>query len=109
LINMQSVGRPLAASEAQCAQVSKLRKAGTSLRGIAEETGLGLNTVRTIVGKANGTDRTTKGWRERIEPDRAQATRWKRQRRTGNALPRRAQGVVEQVRALRKEAKGLGR
>ena len=109
LINKQPVGRPLAASETQCAQVSKLRKAGTSLRGISEETGLGLNTVRTIVGKANGTDRTTKGWRARIEPDRAQVTRWKRQRRTGNALPRRAQNVVEQGRALRKEAKGLGR
>ncbi len=109
LIRRQNVGRPLAASEAQCAQVSKLHKAGKSLRGIAEETGLGLNTVRTIVGKASGTDRTTKGWRERIEPDRARMTRWKRQRRTGNALPKRAQHVVEQGRALRKEARGLGR
>ena len=36
-------------------------------------------------------------------------TRWKRRRRTGNALPKRARQVVEQGRALRKEAKGLGR
>ena len=69
LINgrMQPVGRPLAASEAQCETVRKLRKAGKSLRWIAEETTLGLNTVRTIVGKANGTDRTTKHHRARID------------------------------------------
>jgi DNA-binding CsgD family transcriptional regulator len=47
----QPVGRPLAASEAQQATVRRLRKAGKSLRWIAEETSLGLNTVRTIVGK----------------------------------------------------------
>ena len=35
LVHPQNVGRPLAASEAQCAQVLKLRKAGKSLRGIA--------------------------------------------------------------------------
>jgi Helix-turn-helix domain of resolvase len=109
LLRQQNVGRPLAASEAQCLQVRKLRKAGQSLRSIAEETGLGLNTVRTIVGKANGTDRTTKTRWQRIEPDRAQMTRWKRQRRTGNALPREAQRVAEKGRALLKEAKGLGR
>jgi hypothetical protein len=61
------------------------------------------------VGKTNGTDRTTKSWWQRIEPDRAQMTRWKRQRRTGNALPREAQRVIEKGRALRMEAKGLGR
>lgn len=109
LINIQPVGRPLAASEAQVAQVLKLHKAGCSLRGIAEETGLTLSTVRTVTGRQAGTDRTSKLHRARIEPDRAQAARWKRQRRTGNALPKRAQHVVEQGRALRNEAKGLGR
>jgi hypothetical protein len=56
LINgrIQPVGRPLAASAAQCAEVLKLHKAGRSLRGIVEDTNLGLNTVRTIVGKAHG-------------------------------------------------------
>lgn len=38
LIRRQNVGRPLAASEAQCEQVRKLRKARWSLRAIAEET-----------------------------------------------------------------------
>jgi hypothetical protein len=105
----QPVGRPLAASEAQVARVLKLHKAGKSLRGIVDETSLGLNTVRTIVGKANGTDRTTKHHRARIEIDRAQIASQKRQRRTGAALPRQAQRVVEEGQALIKEAKGLGR
>jgi hypothetical protein len=104
----QPVGRPLAASEAQVAQVQRLRKAGRSLRGIAEETSLGLPTVRTIVAKAAGTDRTSKREQQRIDLRREQLA-WKRQRRDGDALPRRAQRVVEEGRALLKEAKGLGR
>ena len=55
----QPVGRPLQASEAQCEHVRKLRKVGKSLRWIAEETSLTLSTVRTIVSKADGTDRTS--------------------------------------------------
>jgi hypothetical protein len=109
LLNNRRVGRPLAASEAQVAEVLKLHKAGMSIRDIADETGLGRNTVFTIVGRKAGTDRTTKRHRARIEPDRAQTARWKSQRRTGNALPKRAQRVVEQGRALRKEAKGLAK
>jgi uncharacterized coiled-coil DUF342 family protein len=105
----QPVGRPLAASEAQVATVQRLHKGGKSLRWIAEETNLGLNTVRTIVGKISGVDRTTKKHQARIEVDRAQATRWKRQKRTGDALPKQAQRVVEEGRELVKEAKGLGR
>ena len=35
----------------------KLHKAGKSLRGIVDETSLSLQTVRTIVGRKNGTDR----------------------------------------------------
>jgi hypothetical protein len=54
------VGRPLAASEAQCAQVLSLRRKGTSLREIAEETNLSFQTVRTIVGRKRGTERTTR-------------------------------------------------
>ncbi len=59
LVRPRNVGRPLAASEAQVAEVLKLHKAGGSLRGIADDTSLGLATVRTIVGQKNGTDRTT--------------------------------------------------
>jgi hypothetical protein len=105
------VGRPLAASEAQCDAVLKLRRQGYSLRGIAEETSLGLNTVVTIVSKSNGSDRTTKKHRarlERIDPSR-HTLRWKRQHHTGENLPRRAQATAKEGRTLIKEAKGLGR
>ena len=44
-----------------------------------------------------------------IEIDKQQAARWKLQKRTGDSLPKRAQAVVEQGRALATEAKGLGR
>src|SRR5262245_14092720 len=52
----RNVGRPLLASDAQVDEVLKLRKAGKSLRTIAEETSLGLRTVCTIVDKGAGTD-----------------------------------------------------
>lgn len=42
-----------------------LRSAGKSLRVIADETNLGLNTVRTIVDQANRRDRTTRKHLER--------------------------------------------
>jgi hypothetical protein len=109
----QPVGRPLEASEAEVAEVLKLRKQGFSLRGITEEiTSLGLNTVRTIVAKRSGTDRTTKKHRqrvERIELDQAQLASQRRQKRTGDMLPKQVQRAVEEGEALIKEAKGLGR
>lgn len=100
----KNIGRPLQASEAQVAQVLKLRQRGTSLRDIAEETSLGLPTVRTIVGRTNGTDRTTKRHLARIDNKDITIT-WKRQRRSGETLPRRAQKVVEDAEALAKEAR----
>ena len=68
----QPVGRPIAASEAQQAQVLKLRKQGLSLRGIADEMSLGLPTVRTIIDKLNGSDRATAKRRQQfgLEPKR---------------------------------------
>jgi hypothetical protein len=48
-------GRPLAASDAQIADVVKRRKAGASLRAIVANTGLGLRTVRSILAGAQGT------------------------------------------------------
>ncbi len=53
-----------------------MHKAGKSLREIAEETSLGLRTVRTIIAKGNGTDRTTIKHLERIAPDRARERAW---------------------------------
>jgi hypothetical protein len=51
----RNAGRPLAASEAQVEEVLKLR----SLRGIAEDTSLGLPIVRTIIDKGDSRDRTS--------------------------------------------------
>jgi hypothetical protein len=123
----QPVGRPLAASEAQIVQVLNLRNAGMSLRAIADETSLGLNTVRTIIDKKRNAGRVARrahmlmrkdeitgleeeAWEIEREPDaRQRASKFKRQKRTIDALPKQAQRVVEEGRALIKEAKGLGR
>jgi hypothetical protein len=48
--------------------------------------------VRTIVGKAEGTDRTLR--------KQAELIRNRRRKRDGDALPRRAQAVVEVGREL---------
>ena len=87
----------------------KLRRQGTSLRAIAEDTSLGLDTVRTIVGKMNLKDRTTNKHRQRIERIdlRQEIASWKRQRRSGGALPKRVQAVIEAANELVTEAKGL--
>jgi len=61
--------------------------------------GLGLSTVRTIVGKVDGSDRTTRKRLERIE-HRQQANR---------ALPKQVQRVVEEGRATAEGGQGLGR
>jgi DNA repair exonuclease SbcCD ATPase subunit len=104
----KEIGRPLDASAAQCAQVLKLRKAGTSLREIAEETSLGLQTVRTIVGRGTQTDRASARRLQRIDPERAAANAHKARKRTRDALPKQINEVLDQGAALLKEAKGLG-
>jgi hypothetical protein len=73
VVSAQPVGRPLAATEAQQREVIKLRKAGTSLRAIASATGLGLGTVRTIIGHAD--DGSRLGAPERAAPARAEPRR----------------------------------
>jgi hypothetical protein len=105
----QDVGRPLAASEAQVANVMRLHKQGKSLRWIVDETSLSLRTVRTIIERKLRTDRTTKARRQKIEIDKFQRAHWKAQKRTGDALPKRVEQVVETGNALVTEAKGLGR
>jgi hypothetical protein len=106
----RNVGRPLAASEAQRKEVLGRHQTGESLRHIAEEMTLGLQTVRTIVAKKDRRDRTAKKHRQRlrIEIDRLRIAKWKRQRRTGDALPGRANAFLKKGRDLLKEAKGLG-
>jgi chromosome segregation ATPase len=106
------IGRPLAASEAQCEQVLKLRKEGTPLRLIVDETGLGLQTVRTIIGRETRSDRTTvKRKRKHMPepPDKAAVASHKASKRTFEALPRQVAKHLEAGAELIKAAKGLGR
>lgn len=103
----RNVGRPIAASEVQQEEVCKLRKQGQSLRSIAEATSLGLRTVITILGKANGTDRTSVRHLARIDPDRAAALRFKTQVRTIDLIPKSVNALLKNAGELRKRAKGL--
>lgn len=103
----KNVGRPLGATDAQRKTVLKLRKAGMSLRAIAEETGLGLNTVRTVVDQHDQRDRTTMKYLERVYRDMGEERAWQSRKRTRSALPRRINGALRQNAELRKEAKGL--
>jgi hypothetical protein len=82
----------------------KLRKQGLSLRGIAEEMSLGLPTVRTIIDKFAGSDRTMAKRRQQLglEPKRKD---WRPA--TMARLPKRATAHLEKGRELLKEAKSL--
>jgi hypothetical protein len=105
LVHPQNVGRPLDASEAQCAQVFKLCEAGKSLPASSRR----LASASTPSGRSSRSraagDRTSKVQRGRIEIEQ-QATS-KRQRRSIGALPRRINQVLEDSRELVKEVKGL--
>jgi hypothetical protein len=88
--------------------VLKRHRAGESLRGIADEMNLGVNTVRTIIAKKDRRDRTTRKHKqraERIEVERERLANWKRQKRTGDALPRRVNAFLKEGRELVKKAK----
>jgi hypothetical protein len=52
-----AIGRPLQASEAQQAQAWKLHKAGGTLQGIAHETNLSIQSIRTIISRQKRVDR----------------------------------------------------
>jgi hypothetical protein len=104
----QSPGRPLAATETQCVEVRRLRKRGISLRDIADETSLSLRTIRTIVGRDAGTDRTTIKRLERLDPMRAEVISAKARQRSRDALPGRINKALANLADLKKAAKGLG-
>src|SRR5262249_38691905 len=101
----RNVGRPLLASEAQVATVRKLHRSGKSLRAIQDETNLCFQTVRTILGKDAGTDRTTVRHLQRIDPVRFKEEPWRERTRT--ALPKRINETLERGAELVKAAKGL--
>jgi hypothetical protein len=108
-VRPRNVGRPLAASEAQAQQVLKLHESGTSLRALADETSLGLRTIRTIIERRNKSDRTTRRYLERIKPDKERERAWLAKQRTRDALPQQIHATRKMCDELAKEAKGLGR
>jgi hypothetical protein len=103
----RNVGRPLAASEAQIKTVRQLRRRSVSLRDIAEEMSLGLQTVRTILDQQDGVDRSTMKRLQRIDPESARERVWQANRRMRRSLPGRIAALEKAGAELRQEAKGL--
>jgi hypothetical protein len=103
----RELGRPLAASEAQQRKVLAMRKAGKSLRAIVTVTGLGLRTVRTIIGKADGTDRTARRTNElrKLELHAARMATYRARKRTRDALPKRITDLLARGKSLVKRAR----
>jgi transposase len=102
----RQVGRPIAASASQQAEVREFRREGKSLRWIAKATGLGLNTVRTIVGKNAGRDRTSikREIRRQHELNRARMRTWRTRKRTRDGLPKRLKENLKKDEELPKRA-----
>jgi hypothetical protein len=99
-------GRPLAASEAQEREVLKLHRQRYSLREIVEETGLGIRTVRTVIGKADGTDRTSikEDKLRRLVLNRDKQATWRARKRVRDGLPKRINVVLKKGGELVKKA-----
>lgn len=104
---LRNFGRPLCASPAQRDNVLERRKEGQSLRLIAGETGLSLRTVRTIIEKANGTDRSTTARLQRIYPDKLADAGERARKRTRDALPRDIAKLRKSGEALSKKLRGV--
>jgi hypothetical protein len=104
----QPMGRPLGASKDQRKRILAHRKAGKSLRWIAEEMNLGLQSVRTVVDKKDGLDRTTLDRWQRIAPDMRQRRDRLRREKDVAVLRKRIPRLLEGSASLIKRAKGLG-
>jgi DNA-binding NarL/FixJ family response regulator len=107
VMNPRPPGRQLAASEAQQRQVERLHRAGTSLRVIAAQLSLSVTTVRTIICKLTGTDRTTAKRRAalgRLSLDPAAIISERRRQRTRDAIPKRIAELDKASKDLRRRA-----
>jgi len=107
----REIGRPIAASDTQQADVLTRHKAGASLRAIASATSLSLRTIRTIIDKANGTGRPSKRTNElrRKEFNRQRAATYRARKAARDRLPKQITEHLKAGAALVKRAKGLGR
>lgn len=82
----------------------KLHKAGQSLRSIAEDVNLSLRTVRTIIDKKDGVDRSRVARIKLVEPSLLAGIM--AQRKVRATIPRRVSASKEKMAKLIKEAKG---
>jgi Helix-turn-helix domain of resolvase len=107
----QPLGRPLAASEAQVKDVLSRRKKGGSLRAIAVATNLSRSTVRTIVGKDQGTDRASKraNLLRKREFDRQRAADYRARKKARDLLPKEITETRKRGDELVRAVKGLGK
>jgi hypothetical protein len=103
----QPMGRPLAASKAQRQRILAHHEAGRSIRWIAEEMNLGVRTVRTVIDKKDGVDRTTLDRWQRISPDMRQERDRRRREKDVRAMRQRIPSLLESSAELIKQAKGL--
>jgi hypothetical protein len=78
-----------------------------SLRNIGDEVNPGLQTVRTIIGQAAGSDRATMKRMERIDPENAKVREWRGRKRQRDGLPKKIEKVLDDADRLIKAA-GLG-
>jgi hypothetical protein len=89
-IKPRPIGRPLAASKPQEDRVQTLRLLAppASLSEIAKDTGLGVRTIRTIIGRIGGTDRTSvkRGLMKLREINRIEQASWRSGKRPGMPL-----------------------
>jgi hypothetical protein len=104
-----AIGRPLRASEAQQAQVRRLRKAGNTLREIAHATRLSFQTIRTIIGHKHDSGRATKKKNElrKIELNSYRTILWRAQEPTKDALPAQINAMLKDGEDLVKEGQDL--
>jgi hypothetical protein len=104
----RNIGRPLAAGLGQVKDVRRRRQAGQSIRSIALDTNLSERTVRTIIGKVEGSDRATLARLERIAPEtRAEVIKQRREANDRRVVAKQVNGFMKVVVELRKRAKGL--
>jgi transposase len=98
-------GRPIAAKSSAASSLPRYE--GRSLRECAEDAGVGLQTVRTLLGKIDGTDRTSVRLSKirKVEIDRKRITAQKSRKRTRDALPKRLHEHDKKTAELLKEAK----
>lgn len=98
-------GREIAATKEQRSIVFAAHDEGRSQREIAEEAGVGRQTVRTLLGKIDGSDRTSKRLSKypKIEIDRKRMNAWKARQRTRDALPKRLHQKAKKTAELLKD------